>query len=190
MMNFVPIAHLPELFSKCLVQYRGKENYQVILRAFAEQAQALDDAGCDMMNQLDIATAQGYVLDWWGQVLGQTRGGMSDEQFRSLLYITIAALNSEGTAEDLIALFKALMGCDYVQAYDAPPACFVLQAVNPSPIVPLDYVRLAMHRAKAAGVKLELSFTTGMPAFGWQPDDEGLGDLSNPLLGGQLAATF
>lgn len=94
-------ARLPE-------QFKNKANMVAVIRAIGLEMQDLEDAIFPMFDLLDIATMIGAQLDGIGDILTETRQGLSDVDYRVALLDKAARITASGTAEQVIERFIAL----------------------------------------------------------------------------------
>jgi hypothetical protein len=79
------------------------------IQAFAEQAQAFENAAQDVYTLRDVLTATGQTLDYVGDQVGIERpSGMDDNAFRALVQAKIQMNLSGGEPNRLIAAVVAL----------------------------------------------------------------------------------
>lgn len=184
------VTHYSEAFKRVVTQYKRSEfNVGGIIRVLCEPAQLLENVTVDLYNLHSPSTAFGAMLDNLGAILGVSRGGWNDDEYRAYLYIRIGALNSEATAEDLVSVFRSLMVPKHVDYDEVYPAEIHLTALDATPICDLNLVRQALEKAKAGGVALVLKISNS-PAFGFAPADLGFGDATDPTAGGGFSAIF
>lgn len=173
--------------------YKSLVNVPGIVTALAQGDQALEDTLQDMLSKRNILTAVGAQLDGVGELVGQARGGMLDDQYRVVIFAKIAANNSNGTGEDLIAIYAALMQTTVVILTEVFPATVILQAENPVPIGALGDIKNAMNAVKAGGINLLLQEDMG-PFFSFAEDPDpgtaGWGDSTDPSVGGIFSSLF
>lgn len=171
-----PIDHQTEAINRLLTQYRSSTKIKAIIDAFMEQVQEIEDSLQTFPTARALATATGEQLDRVGVILNLGRGNVDDATYRILLYAKIAEYYSEGQVEDIITIFKTLMGTDAVELHEAWPVGFSLTALNPDPIGELTVIFEAIDSAKAAGVGVGYFAATTNPAFAFL--DNAIGDTS------------
>jgi len=89
-------------------------------------AQEIEGEGHKLATMRRLATAFGDVLDLEGAILGLTRDGATDADYRAVLYLKAAVNASTGTIEEFLTAAAALDGVDDVQLIEAFPATVVL----------------------------------------------------------------
>lgn len=83
-----------------------KENFEKFVTVYTEEIQELEDALIVLANQKDIETVTGVWLDFLGKLVGETRGGRNDEDYRAALKLKIAANTSDGTPDLIMSLAR------------------------------------------------------------------------------------
>lgn len=66
----------------------------------------------DVMDSLDISKATGVTLDLYGQMLGQKRGQLNDDQYRYMIYVRIARNISTGDINNIVTLISMILQAD------------------------------------------------------------------------------
>lgn len=185
------ITHSDDAFDRLPEQYRDNPRMVAYARIFGAQAQDLEDAFYDILENAGLAAAFGPILDQIGEIVGQPRNGLIDQKYRVRIFAKIGQNVSKGTAEDLIAIFKALMQADRVYYNDLFPAGAYLTAIGTDPVGTIAEIRDALENSKPAGVKMAYFLSVDANSFSFldDPDPSGLGfgDSTDPLVGGVLA---
>lgn len=161
--------HVQQAYNLLTSLYKNKPKLNGMLEAFTQQVQDAEDAGYDFFTAFNISTAVGNQLDAVGFIVGVSRGGRSDLEYRNAIYTQIAINTSEGTEEDLITIFKLMTGAtrvDIVQYYPGQMEIY-------------------------GNVRIDYDLTgDGADAFAFDGgvDGDGFGDLYDTAEGGTLAA--
>ena len=134
------------------------------VQAFADQAQALDNAIQDVYNLRGVYTATGMTLDYVGDQVGCTRpAGMSDTNFQDLILAQIQMNASGGEPERIISAVRALTNATTINYREIYP-CLVWLEIQAT-IFPLNFWTF-MKRLVAAGVALNIvSLNTTKPFY-------------------------
>ena len=98
-----------EGLTRLLDQFKGSPNLLALATSYLEQVQALEDAAWPLLAERGIDNMTGDRLDGLGEIVGHSRGGRSDAVYRLALKGELAVLQSEGTAEEMIALAQLLI---------------------------------------------------------------------------------
>jgi hypothetical protein len=83
-----------------------QENVEKLLTLFLEKSQEIEEQFIDLANQKSIDIAEGVWLDYIGKVVGETRKGLSDADYRTELKFHIGINNADGTPNIIIDLIK------------------------------------------------------------------------------------
>jgi hypothetical protein len=187
--------------------FRGQPNIEAILKVFIERLQGLEASTWDVINGRLLGTvstvtptydegedyvpdtegaeettisldAEGVQLDVIGSIVDQGRLGYSDADYARLIKIKIAALASEGKAEDILQLLNGLAGLGGTYTYEEVyPAGFEVYRDDPHDFS-LELMRVFLKAVKPAGVQAyyfyaeETSMDDTGFAFGYEDDDE------------------
>lgn len=97
---------------------------------------------------------RGVQLDRIGRLVGQPRSGADDESYRFYLRARIAANRSNGTVNDLIRVFKAMLGATEIPLYTpGGTASFIMQLSTPMTDAVAEIALYFLRYAKMAGVR-------------------------------------
>lgn len=129
-----------------------------LIKALAASSQSYEDTGFDTLLTHNVDFASGIVLDRWGEVVGQPRGGLSDEAYRGFIKARITANNVTGVPDDFIALWRQVTGALEVRYFPLSAGSFALIAI---PEVPLSEtqrrgIRTFIESIRPAGIGLVL----------------------------------
>lgn len=145
----------------CYLQ-RGKninKYYDVLGELFDEMIQAIEEIAL----YRDLEKSKGYGLDILGDILGQTREGMADDDYRQLLRIKIVANRSPGDIETLNDFGRLILKQYFEGIYQSnEPAKIILRYTYP--LVP-NAVQM-LKKAVAAGVQVTDEIDSYVPICG------------------------
>ena len=109
-------------------QFSSSEKLKTFLGIFLNKVQELEDANIDLNNvSTNIATSYGYQLDIIGKLIGTTRGGRSDKQYRDAIYFQISLNTGNGTPEDSIQYLSYVTEATKVGYWEHYPASVILE---------------------------------------------------------------
>lgn len=94
---------------RMLSQWREAPRIQSLLEAAAACCQTLEGEIDDLITQRTLANATGDNLDQYGNLIGEQRLGLTDDEYRVIIAARILINNSESTADDVFAIFKQLL---------------------------------------------------------------------------------
>ncbi|TDI74590.1 MAG: hypothetical protein E2O82_03665 [Betaproteobacteria bacterium] len=148
--------------------------WEALIHAFTLEAQDMENTMIDMLNGRSLDTAEGVNLDRIGQIVGADRGGATDEEYLVLILAQIAANNSDGTADNILGIFRVLAGPNVPVRFDEQfPAKFYLEFQGQgSPVSDPNEMTPVIKAAKVAGV--------GFEGYVWSPELEVFAFDSDP----------
>lgn len=126
--------HILQARARLIAQYVGKPRLNDLVCIFADQVQLIEDALWDLATLRTIELGVGVQLDGIGDIVGQDRNGLPDDDYRPLLRARVRANRSEGTAPDVIAVASAALddpGVGEIRFDPKFPASFILSITNP-----------------------------------------------------------
>jgi len=147
---------------------------------YSDQIQELENVLVEIAN-LSIITAEDQTLDNEGSLVDQARFGLTDPNYRVRILSKISQLLSNGTVEDLITIFKALMQAIRVEFRPSYPASGSLTAIGGTPLASNLEIKNAILQAQSEGVNLFL-INAPVDYFGFAGDPNakgfGVGEFS------------
>lgn len=152
-----PAAHLAEALARLIGRYADKPRLAAWIASYAARMQALDDAIVYLLETaLDLDTSEGVHLDLLGRIVREARDGRTDDDYRRMLRARILVNRSQGRAEDLIRIVRALEGeaLPEVWIQDVQPARVEARVSGVIDSTPHE-IHARLTRAKAAGVALQ-----------------------------------
>lgn len=188
--------HFQAALNRLAGTYKELPGIRAWLWAFARQAAELDATFADLQAERDLDSAEGAQLDGLGRLLDEVRGGLDDDTYRAKLQLKVIRLYSEGTAANLLQIFKLVTNAEQVELVEVFPAEVQMVAVEPDSVFTDAKIVEAMGQARAAGVTLEnLAHTNGLPAFATAEYSgpvsvAGLSTLADPTSGGTLTTLY
>ncbi len=90
--------------ARALVPWR-KPRQRALLRAFGKGVQALEDESFNLIVSTDLDVAVGDALDQWGELVGEQRGGLGDNDYRQFVKVRMLVNRSNGTIDELLEIF-------------------------------------------------------------------------------------
>lgn len=188
--------HVVEAVRNMLQQFRGKRAFEGLVSAIVRPFNTLETDGFALLLQrMDISVAVGAQLDGIGSIVGLTRGGRVDADYRTALRAEIASHASHGRVDDLIDVCDGQVA---IREFAVPFAEFDAESRDPdddSRLVVLTDARAAeivrlLNRARSGGVyftfRWRASATTG---FAFDGAGSAKFDGGSVFAIGALAAT-
>ena len=150
--------HVGEALAKLLIQFRGQPHLQQILSSYVVQIQELEAVFISLIDERYVLTAVGAQLDGVGRLVGETRQGRDDDDYRIAIIGKIELNRSNGLVEDIIALFLLLLPSHTVTFSRGVKASFILainEALPPSDPSPAA-LDAQLQRFKGGGIRAHL----------------------------------
>ncbi len=136
---------------------------EALLRSFVLQVQGLEDVFFQILEDTVLGTAVGRQLDGLGTVVGISRGGRSDDDYRTRLRAQIAINKASGTLPEVAEILELVVGnaFEIVEWYPAGLTVRVDGALTASAAEVAGILRAS----RPAAVRTFLAYTLA-------PDDE------------------
>lgn len=186
------IDHDAQAMARLPAQFRDSTNMKALVSSRSLEAQEIEDALMSLLTLPSIDDGVGAQLDVLGKIVGQPRGGRTDEVYRVWLRARIRLLRSSGRVRDVLEVLRLAVGVlPTIRYTPEPPAAFTVQILGLAEDV--DSVRALLDETTAAGVRslLEHSEDDGSALFMFTDMDEspttlGFSDELDPGTGGVL----
>ncbi len=197
-MSIVKITdHIIAAKKRLLEQYKGKARMEALIEALVTPVQPLEDAFFQLLEERYLETSVGFQLDRLGDIVGISRDGLNDDQYRLRIRARIFVNVSNGEPETLILVYKLLTLSNLVILEELFPAAAGLMCDGPDIPDPEDVQFIAdlMEAAALAGVRIDFLgvFDEANPfAFDGTvlPLGDGFGDTGNPATGGLFGKLY
>lgn len=194
--NVIIIDHFERAKSLFIDQFRKRQSLPKLLKMVTNEAQELEYtiANFGASRNIDLCTNQ--RLDFIGAIVGVSRNGKNDTEYRKDIYTQIFINSSSGEAEAIITACKFFVNATKVKYSELYPAKILLE-ITTAFTPPTDLVdRLEL--IAAGGVKVTVSFQNDdddsfeLADEGFPPsaDSRGLGEVDLPDEGGKLVEKF
>lgn len=105
-----------------LTQFHGDPVHTAISDAIALEYQRFENVAYDVLTDRMLANATGVILDVIGRLVRVDRLGRTDNDYRKIIQVAIAARDSDGGADQIIWIASQLVNADvrYVQESGLP----------------------------------------------------------------------
>ena len=100
-----------------LSQDKESVTFKAFCAALGEMDNHLLYAIRDLLTSGSLDGASGWLLDRWGEVVGEKREGLKDDDYRRFIKAAVILNKSFASVEDHIALWGTLMGVDTGEAH-------------------------------------------------------------------------
>ena len=170
-----------------LSQFDGKTVFKAVTEVVADQIQDLIDTTYQLLTEKSIDTAIGAQLDVLGRIVGRSRGGYSDIEYRSLLKLQVGINISTGAPSSLVPIIKTITNSTQVDLHEDYPAA-VSAVVNGDNVG--SELLTELEATGCAGVDLSIRAIGGDDAFGFEGSSNalGYGSIHDSNLGGRYTA--
>lgn len=112
------INHVLSARSRVRQQFKNSPNYLALVEALAGNEQdKLEAALWDLYTLRSILTATGIVLDQIGGIVGATRDGATDDDYRRIIMVQITVNRSNGMRSDLIKVCTGIVNDPLAEFY-------------------------------------------------------------------------
>jgi hypothetical protein len=161
--------HAARGVARLALQYRNSEGVVGIVSAAGVQAQDLEDALFGIYAAQQLATAEDISLDYIGQLVSESRNGLSDTDYRGLIQAKILAMVGSGTREEILEIADALITSTVltfeIQADGRADFELIINSDTGAFVTDVEARRLAriLNFAKGAGIRAVIryrNFTT------------------------------
>ncbi len=177
----VAISRLPQQYKDASAKYPAfwqaepASGWEGLLQSLISPAQGFETIANEMLNERSLTTSVGVNLDRIGQIVGQDRQGLDDAAYLGTISAQIAENNSDGTANELLAITEALLADDFisVEIKELFPAKAVIDIAVTDPLVTPNNnsaVVSALAGAKLAGVDIDVEIYVADNYFAFDSD--------------------
>lgn len=193
----VYVNNLPDVYRKDT----DSNNYK-ILNIQKIEVDGIKSDTEDVYNSLDLDQATGKTLDLYGDMLGQTRGYATDDQYRVMIKSRIVRNLMTGSLDSIITAGCLMFGCDPNEMHiveDTSPASVKIISL---PYNVINYVGLSASQVieliiklVPVGVTVKSAELQGTFEFGTTDseydEDKGFADAeTSPTMGGYLGYIY
>ena len=141
------------------------DRIEAFLKGLAAGCQLVEDDIYELYVGTSLNDSTGEALRQWGQLVGEERRELTETQYRRIIAAKIRALDGEGTASDLVDVYRTSVDAFDILRVGAYPAGVSLTAVVDS--MPGAYysgrIRRLVESSKPEGVQLALK--VALPDF-------------------------
>lgn len=102
--------HEARALATMLSQWASSPRFQGLVTAAVAQVQTMDDTAYALVTDRMLPVAEGAQLDQLGRLVGQSRLGLSDDDFRRLIGVRILANRAGGRADTITRVIAGVVG--------------------------------------------------------------------------------
>ena len=153
------------LEEKTLEQYKGKTNFTKLFEVFSVEFQNIENMFWDLYEKRWITSSEGQQLDNLGYNLDIERQGLSDTDYRQIIYAKIGQYNSNGTIDEISSLVKLMTNADKIIINELYPAKIEITIIGDNLNLNKDFLKASIQKSIAGGVGLELIIAGHFPVF-------------------------
>lgn len=110
-----------------LTQFRESENFNKLITLFMQEIQDLEEVNFDLLDDRSIFTAVGAQLDILGLIVGETRQGRGDDEYRAALLLRISINIADGTPNTILDITRTYTTAESTEIWEHYPAMFVVR---------------------------------------------------------------
>ena len=183
--------HPARALDNVYAQFQSSPNITAAIQAAAVGVQYFEDLCYSYITSSRLDLARGWLLDQWGELVGEIRAGLTDEEYRTIIEAKVAAVTlNEESLGAIAEVYKIAMRPCAVEGEEIFPGQSDLYALRDLPISDalLPRVVSVMEIVRPAGKNLVLTeVTRGYFSFEGDPDTNGYspegfgGDLGRRL---------
>ncbi len=112
--------HAARALAFVLSQYDDSPRLRKLVEIVGDQIQVLEDVAWDVLSKRLLTNAVGVILDRYGKIVQLDRLDSTDDEYRSLLGVAIAANVSHGHPDTMAAVAAGCVGVPVRYIYDGP----------------------------------------------------------------------
>lgn len=156
--------HVQRALQNLTSEFSQAEKVRALVSIFTQEVQELEDVFYALIVERLLSASFGAQLDAWGKIVGESRLGLSDNDYRNFIRARIIANLSEGTIENIVEVASIVADASSVRYYPNHPAAFTLVIIRDSLLSDALRSRIAalIGLIRPAGVGVDL-LITGTP---------------------------
>jgi len=115
------IDYAQDAIDKLLWQYRDSTNVKAFLEVTGTQLNFTQDDTFSIVENFNIENATGSVLDLVGKIVGESRGGRDDDNYRNAIIFRVVFNTSQGTPNRILEALLLATGATKVNIWEHYP---------------------------------------------------------------------
>lgn len=171
-------AHVAEAEARLLSQEVGSTNLRALMGLIVARYQGLEDALYPLVTDRTLVDGVGDALDQWGDLVGEPRFALTDDEYRRVIQVRILVNLSNGTPERLLTILSALVAPFFTaRLLEAYPGAISFSYTRSTPLSAAGRERLTrlLQLAAASGVQIDWVIEGGNPVFAFEGHPEAAG---------------
>jgi hypothetical protein len=184
-----------DALAKLPSQFVDGPNWNKLVKLFADEIQAAENAIADLILLRSLEEARGVNLDQYGILVGEYRDSstsLADRDYKSLIRCRILANYSNGELDLLLKILSRASGGVNVRIYEYYPASISMHYHVSEPLSEGWRARITdiMNDARSVGVSIIFIAEAPLEYFGFADDTEASGFSSSGFGSGAVFATI
>lgn len=165
-------SHAEEALARLCELFKVQPNIRALITVWCEPIQAIEEVLYQLLTERTVEVAIGDQLDLLGKIVGQTRAGLEDDDYRRYIRARIRTNRSSGTIGDLLTISRLIVNDDDASIRFDPsyPAAGIIRVSGiPFDTAIAEALVVFLRVAAAAGVRIVLEWSTVAPedTFYW-----------------------
>lgn len=152
------LNHVAEALDNLVQQFKGSGNLALFITSWVNEVQELEGMWFDLLQNRWIVTAIGAQLDGVGSIVGEARGGRSDDDYRTAIIARVGINVGSGTPEEIITYVTTVTDNGDVVLTEFFPASLTVRAVTALTTAEATIIGNLLKEIKSAGVKIDFIY--------------------------------
>lgn len=152
--------HVPLALSRLTEFWRSKPNMIALQSDYAAEMQLLENAIWDVITQRLLPYAAGVNLNVLGAIVGQSRGGLTDPQYRARIQVRIRINRSFGRPTDVLEVL-GMLSSDTFAIYESTAAFLIDYTTVPTADLTQQLAAI-VRETRAAGIRAIVQVPTDL----------------------------
>lgn len=188
--------HEARALARLASEFRGIPEIEGLIKAKCRQTQDLENAIFGLLSAMGIDTAGGWLLGVYAKLVGFRPGSRPDTSLRNYVKAYVKLNKGSGTLPEILAIVRILVpGPTVILALEQKAAIILrLRSYAADSGLIADLIKI-LGKAHLGAVRIYLEWLTSADADAFTLGDStggtvtglGLGDSTDPTVGGELA---
>ena len=122
--------HRDRMIGKIPSQFRQGPRWQAFMAAAGLGVQTMEDLFFDLIVSRTLPSSKGAQLDQWGDLVGEPRAGLPDDEYRPFISARIFANGATGTTDDFVFILLTTTEPSTVEHRQVFPACAAFEILR------------------------------------------------------------